>query len=152
MKKSMWLQNLIRELGFLLGKATQIWCDNSSSVKIVNNPICHTRIKHKKVHNHFIREKLLTGEIELNHIPIGDQATNIFTKPLRNQNFLSFRNLQQIKKSRERAQGPKLKACRCLTSSTRLSIPLIWSGIMNIIAKASRSMCGKMFCKQLFAQ
>jgi hypothetical protein len=31
----MWLQNLIRELGFLIGKATQIWCDNSSSIKLL---------------------------------------------------------------------------------------------------------------------
>jgi hypothetical protein len=43
MKESMWLQNLIRELGFFIGKVTQIWCDNSSSIKIVNNPIFHAQ-------------------------------------------------------------------------------------------------------------
>ncbi len=77
MKESMWLQNLISELGLLIGKVTQIWCDNSNSINIVNNFVFHAQKKHIEVHYHFIREKLLTVEIELNHIPIGDQVTDI---------------------------------------------------------------------------
>ncbi len=41
-----------------------------------------------EVHYHFIKEKMLIGEIKLNHIPIGDQVVNIFTKPLGKQKFL----------------------------------------------------------------
>ncbi len=106
----MWLQYLISELGFLIGKVTQIWCDNSSSIKIVNNLVFHTQTKHIEVHYHFIREKLLIDDIELNHIPIGDQVIDI-TKPLGKQKKFLFRkafglySLQQIK-----SQKKKLKA------------------------------------------
>lgn len=54
---------------------------------------------------------MLTGDIELNHIPIGDQVADIFMKPLGKQFFFLFRealglcNLQQIK-----SQKKELKA------------------------------------------
>jgi hypothetical protein len=107
----MWLQNLIGELGFFIGKVTQIWCDSSNSIKIANNLVFHAQTKHIEVHYHFIREKLLIGEIELNHIPISDQVADIFTKPLGKQKFLLFQkalglcSLQQIN-----SQEKELKA------------------------------------------
>jgi hypothetical protein len=84
----------IKELGDVsIRKVTQIWCDNSNSIKIINNPIFHAQTKHIEVHYHFIREKMLIGEIKLNHIPISDQVVNICTKPLGKQKNSCFKKL-----------------------------------------------------------
>jgi hypothetical protein len=40
---------------------------------------------------------MLTNEIELNHIPTTNQVTNIFTKPLRKQNFLLFQETLDLR-------------------------------------------------------
>jgi hypothetical protein len=42
-----------------------IYCDNISSILLVNNPVYHARTKHIEVHYHFIREKNLAKEIDL---------------------------------------------------------------------------------------
>jgi hypothetical protein len=59
-----------------------IYCDNISSIVFVNNSVYHARTKHIEVHYHFIKEKVLTKEIDLIHVSTEDQVANIFTKAL----------------------------------------------------------------------
>ena len=59
-----------------------IHCDNLSSIQLVKNPVFHARTKHIEVHYHFIREHVLSGEIELQYVPTDRQTADIFTKPL----------------------------------------------------------------------
>ncbi len=59
-----------------------IYCDNISSILLVNNPVYHVRTKHIEVHYHFIREKIIAKEIDLIHVSIEDQVVDIFTKAL----------------------------------------------------------------------
>jgi len=59
-----------------------IYCDNISSILLANNPVYHARTKHIEVHYHFIREKILTREINLIHVNTKNQVANIFTKAL----------------------------------------------------------------------
>nr|GEY30312.1 retrovirus-related Pol polyprotein from transposon TNT 1-94 [Tanacetum cinerariifolium] len=59
-----------------------IFCDNTSSIVILNNPVLHSRTKHIDIRYHFIRDHILKGEIELHFIPTQYQLTDIFTKPL----------------------------------------------------------------------
>jgi hypothetical protein len=49
-----------------------IYCDNISSILLVNNPVYHARTKHIEVHYHFIREKVLAKEIDLIHVSTED--------------------------------------------------------------------------------
>ncbi len=42
----------------------------------------HARTKHIEVHYHFIREKVLAGEIDLIYVSTEDQVADIFTKVL----------------------------------------------------------------------
>jgi len=58
------------------------YCDNISSILLANNPVYHARTKHIEVHYHFIREKILTREINLIHVNTKNQVANIFTKAL----------------------------------------------------------------------
>lgn len=68
------------------GKLT-MHCDNQLALKLAKNPVFHARTKHIKVHHHFIRERVVGGEIRLDYIPIDLQPADIFTKPLHRIKF-----------------------------------------------------------------
>jgi histone deacetylase 1/2 len=67
-----------------------IYCDNIRSILLANNPVYRARTKHMKVHYHFIREKVLAREINLNHVNIENQTANIFIKALGTNKLKKF--------------------------------------------------------------
>ncbi|GKD15089.1 hypothetical protein Tco_1199496, partial [Tanacetum coccineum] len=58
-----------------------IFCDNTSAIAILNNPVLHSRTKHIDIIYHFIRDHILKGDIELYFIPTQYKLADIFTKP-----------------------------------------------------------------------
>jgi len=70
-----------------------IYCHNISSILLANNPIYHARTKHIEVHYHFIREKVLTKEIDLIHVSTEGQVVDIFTKALGTDKLRKFRKM-----------------------------------------------------------
>jgi hypothetical protein len=44
---------------------TVIYSDNLRSIQLAKNPVFHARTKHIEVHYHFVRERVLSGEVEL---------------------------------------------------------------------------------------
>ncbi len=77
-----WLQKLLSYLGQLVDAPIVIYCDNINGILLANNPVYHVTTKHTTVHYHFIREKVLTKEIDLIHVNTKDQVASIFTKAL----------------------------------------------------------------------
>ncbi|GJW92706.1 retrovirus-related pol polyprotein from transposon TNT 1-94 [Tanacetum coccineum] len=71
------------------GKAeyVPIFCDNTSAIAILNNPILHSRTKHIDIRYHFIRDHILKGDIEFHFVPTDLQLADIFTKPLAEPSF-----------------------------------------------------------------
>ena len=53
-----------------------------SSIYLAWNWVFHARKKHIEVHYHFIRERVLVGDVDLQHISTNLQTTDIFTKAL----------------------------------------------------------------------
>ena len=53
-----------------------------SNIHLARNPVFHSRTKHIEVHYHFIRERVLIGDVDLQHINTNLQTTNIFMKAL----------------------------------------------------------------------
>ena len=49
---------------------------------MANNPVFHARTKHIEVHYHYVREKVLAGDIDLVYVSTQEQVANIFTKSL----------------------------------------------------------------------
>lgn len=84
-----WLRRLLGELGFPQQAPTLLLCDNQSCLAIARNPVFHTRTKHIEVQYHFIREKLLNGEICLEYCHTDSNHADLFTKPL-SQTTISF--------------------------------------------------------------
>ena len=52
----------------------------------------HARTKHVEVHYHFIREKVLKEETEMQQIKKNDQAADLFTQGLNTDKHGSFRH------------------------------------------------------------
>jgi sulfur transfer complex TusBCD TusB component (DsrH family) len=91
-----WLQKLLSDLGQLVDAHVVIYCDNISSILLVNNSVYHARTKHNEVHFHFIREKVLAKEIDLIHVNIEDQVVDIFTKALSTDKLKKFQKMLSV--------------------------------------------------------
>ena len=57
---------------------------------VVKNPILHACTKHIEVHYHYVRERLLVGEISLMYVPTQDNLADLFTKALSCEKFKAF--------------------------------------------------------------
>jgi hypothetical protein len=67
-----WLHKLLGDLGLHVDRQVVIYCDNLSNIQLARNPVFHARTKHIEVHYHFIREKVLAGEIDLIYVSTED--------------------------------------------------------------------------------
>ena len=76
------MKRLLKDLQEEVSDPTTIYCDNLSSIQLAKNPVFHARTKHIEVHYHFVRERVLSGEVELQYVPTDRQTADIFTKPL----------------------------------------------------------------------
>jgi len=72
--------------------AVPIKCDNESAIKLASNPVFHARTKHIEIHHHFVREEVLSEEIELTNVHTNTQVADIFTKALEKSKFQYFRD------------------------------------------------------------
>ncbi|XP_071740539.1 uncharacterized mitochondrial protein AtMg00810-like [Rutidosis leptorrhynchoides] len=86
-----WLRRLIGDILEEVDYVIKLKCDNESAIKLASNPVFHARTKHIEMRYHFIREKVLSGEIELANVRINDQVAYIFTKALMKAKFMEFR-------------------------------------------------------------
>ena len=71
-------------------------CDNESAIKLAGNPVFHARSKHIETHYHFIREKVLSQDVELQKIHTNEQVANIFTKALSKLKFEVIRKALEV--------------------------------------------------------
>ena len=66
--EAVWLKRILKDLGVPIKDPTPLYCDNMSSIYLARNPVFHARTKHIEVHYHFIRERVLAGDVDLQHI------------------------------------------------------------------------------------
>uniref|UniRef100_A0A2N9GPU6 Reverse transcriptase Ty1/copia-type domain-containing protein n=1 Tax=Fagus sylvatica TaxID=28930 RepID=A0A2N9GPU6_FAGSY len=82
-----WLRQVICDLGLYLASAPIMWCDNTSALALASNPVFHGRTKHIEVDYHFVRERVVRGDICLQFVSTDDQVADIFTKALPTPRF-----------------------------------------------------------------
>ncbi|KAI3816802.1 hypothetical protein L1987_16507 [Smallanthus sonchifolius] len=85
-----WLVQLLEELHQKVTYQVKLMCDNVSAIKLAKNPVFHARTKHIEVHYHFIREKVLKGEIEMVQVGTKEQVADLFTNGLSSMKLLGF--------------------------------------------------------------
>lgn len=81
-QECVWLVELMKNLNQKVEHPVLMRCDNISAIKLAQNPVFHARTKHIEVHYHFIREKVLKGEIDLQHVESDEQVADALTKSL----------------------------------------------------------------------
>ncbi|KAK4340832.1 hypothetical protein RND71_039333 [Anisodus tanguticus] len=80
--ESCWLRNLLLEIHFPIQKATLAYCDNVSAIYLFGNPVQHQHTKYIEMNIHFVREKVVRGQVHVLHMPSKYQIVDIFTKSL----------------------------------------------------------------------
>ncbi|MCO5591222.1 hypothetical protein L7F22_045203 [Adiantum nelumboides] len=88
-----WLEMLLQDLEMQVQDLVVIYYDNLSSIQVAQNPVFHAHTKNIEVHYHFIRERVLDGDIDLAYVGIEDQAANLFTKALGTKKLRCFRGM-----------------------------------------------------------
>jgi hypothetical protein len=81
-KESIWIKQLMDELGLQIENPITINQDNMSTMAIAINPIQHQKTKHIDIRMHFIREHLERKNIKLAHCPTENMIADILTKAL----------------------------------------------------------------------
>ena len=85
------MKQTLLDYGVVLEKVPLL-CDNESAVKLVNNPVQHSRTKHIDICHHFLRDHVAKNDISLEGVRTVDQLADIFTKPLDGAIFCRLRN------------------------------------------------------------
>lgn len=86
-KESIWLRQLLRDIGFEQTDAVKLLVDNLSAIRLVQNPEMHHRTKHIDVRLFFVREVYEDNVIDLEHVSSGNQLADVLTKPLASAAF-----------------------------------------------------------------
>jgi transposase InsO family protein len=83
-----WIRMLLRDLHVFLAHCPTVWCDNTSAISLASNPVFHARTKHVEVDYHFVRERVVRGDLNVQFIPTVDQLADLLTKALPTPRFL----------------------------------------------------------------
>ena len=59
-----------------------IYYDNTSAIKILKNPVMHTKTKHISIKYHYLRELVQDKIVRMEYVNTKEKMANIFTKAL----------------------------------------------------------------------
>jgi len=90
--KLTWLTYILRDLHIPMISPFMIYCDNTSALHMTVNPVFHACSKHIEIDYHFACEHVGLGKLITHHIPISNQITNLFTKPVSKATLLYFQS------------------------------------------------------------
>jgi transposase InsO family protein len=85
-----WIRMLLRDLGIFISHAPVLWCDNTSAISLASNPVFHARTKHVEIDYHFVREKVVRGDLAVQFISTTDQLADLLTKALPSPRYVTL--------------------------------------------------------------
>ncbi|CAL2226062.1 unnamed protein product [Prunus armeniaca] len=82
-----WIRQVLADLHEFLPEPPMIHCDNMSALALCSNLVFHSRIKHRDIDYHFVRERVQRKDILVQCIQTNKQVADVFTKGLRARVF-----------------------------------------------------------------
>lgn len=96
-KEINWLRRISKEMKINLPKATKILTDSQSAMSMINNQKFSNRTKHIDTKYHFIRDKVMTKEVELEYVSTEKNVADMLTKPLGATRIRQLREMAGMK-------------------------------------------------------
>ena len=92
-KEAIWLRRLLAQLhpSSKEPQAVIIYGDNQGAIALAKNPEFHARTKHIDIRQHYVREQVENGSVELQYVPTDKQVADGLTKALCKEKFIAFR-------------------------------------------------------------
>ena len=81
------LQKIFINLDVNALRPTPLLSDNTSCIRLVDNPVLHEKTKHIDIRAHFICEKARSGDVGVQYVHTSDQQADMLTKPLATTKF-----------------------------------------------------------------
>eukprot|EP00253_Pinus_taeda_P014992 PITA_14992 len=91
-KEVVWLRELLSDLFEGPMDPTMIHCDNTSGIRLSEDPMFHGKTKHINNKYHHIRKLVQDGVLQLRFISTNEQVVDILTKSLPNMKLLYLRD------------------------------------------------------------
>lgn len=82
-----WISYILRDIGDHLHNLPILFCDNTTALHMIVNPLFYARKKHIKLDFHFVYEKVTIGFLVTRYVPSTSQIANILTKALSKESF-----------------------------------------------------------------
>lgn len=92
-QECLWWRRLLKAFGFEQKEATPIMEDNKACISFSLNHTAYNRSKHIDIREFWLRERVLTKELELMHVATDDQLADCMTKYLPTKKFKFFRDI-----------------------------------------------------------
>ena len=103
--EAIWLRRLLSELGFPQTGSTLVRCDNQSCIALAKNPVFHARTKHIEIQYHYVRERVLAGDLRLEYCPTAENAADIFTKAVSQKTLVPLLRLLGVQSASGAERG-----------------------------------------------
>jgi hypothetical protein len=87
----LWMRQTLKDFGYNLSKVPLLY-DNESAIRLVDNPVEHSRTKHIDNRHHFLRDHQQRGDIDICYVSTDHQLADIFTKALDERRFCELRS------------------------------------------------------------
>ncbi|GAA5882302.1 hypothetical protein JCM1840_001402, partial [Sporobolomyces johnsonii] len=92
-KEAVWLWSLFHDISFPQEGLTLLRADNRSMILLADHLTSYHRTKHFAVHASFSREKVASGEVQIEWIPMNDLPADMLTKALASAKHCRFSSM-----------------------------------------------------------
>ena len=89
-KESVWLRDVLMELGFKQKKPTILNQGNQSSIAFSMSEVNHSKMKHIALKESFLRELVCNGVLKSQYVSSCENPADLFTKNLGVTKFTNF--------------------------------------------------------------
>jgi hypothetical protein len=91
-KECIWLCTLLHSIDYQQYFPTTIFCDNSATKSLSEDPHLHSCVKHVDIKYHFLHEHVQSNELQLTYINTHENIADMFMKALDVKQFTYLRN------------------------------------------------------------